>query len=115
MHKKMIKTVLEQLPQFIKRYSPEERVLLDKFMKQLNDFEKAEKNRTDLNNNYGEYTKGLLGTKEYLQTPFLWFAAAYFQKAKLTLNWSNFKASTYIKGTGSKLLTYIPIIFNLFL
>ena len=95
MHKKMIKTVLDKLPSYIENYSPQKQVLLNEFLNLANDFEKAEKKRTELINNYEEYTKGLLGTKKYFQIPFLWFTVSYFAQARLTLNWTNFQAVSF--------------------
>jgi hypothetical protein len=95
MHKKMIKTVLDKLPPFIENYPPEEKGLLNDFMKLMKDFEQAEVKRTELIKNYELYSQKLLGSKKYLHTPFLWFTDAYFQKAKLTLNWDNYQAEAY--------------------
>ena len=95
MHKKMIKTVLDKLPPLIEKYSSEEKVLLDEFVEILKNFEQAEVKRTELVNNYDNYTQKLLGSKKYLHTPFLWFTVAYIQKVKLTLNWDNFQAESY--------------------
>ena len=47
-HKKMIKTVLDQSPQFIKKYKPKEKVLLKEFFSLIKDHEKAETDRAGL-------------------------------------------------------------------
>jgi hypothetical protein len=94
-HKKMIRTVLEQLPPYIKHYSPEDQVLLHEFLKLLGKFEKADKNRTELINNYESYTERKLETTEYYHTSFLWFTVAYFKKASSILNWTDFQAISF--------------------
>jgi len=113
MHKKMIKTVLDKLPPHIKHYSPEDQVILIEFLNLLKDFEKAEIKRKDLINNYENYNKRLLGTKKYLHTPFLWFTVAYFQKARLTLNWANFQAESFYEYL-AKFLRKNPSYYGVF-
>ena len=44
MHKKMIRTVINQLPQYIQQYSPANQVLLTEFITILGYFEEAEYN-----------------------------------------------------------------------
>ncbi|MHA1947414.1 MAG: hypothetical protein ACXAC6_15845 [Candidatus Hodarchaeales archaeon] len=95
MHKQMIKTVSDKITPYIQLYASEDQILLHEFMNLIKDFEKAEIKRTELINDYGIYCKRLLGTKKYFETPFLWFAVSYIQKAQLTLNLADFKAVSF--------------------
>ena len=81
MHKKMIKTVIDQLPKYIQYYSPVDQMILTNFLLLIEYYEEAEYNREYLKHRLLEYNRKLLKTSEYLHTPFLWFTHTYFQKA----------------------------------
>jgi hypothetical protein len=91
MHKKMIRTVIIQLPQFITQYSSADQVLLNSFLKVLQCFEEADNKRADLIDRFTIYCQQLYRTEKYLHTTFLWFSNDYIQKAGLLLSVANFQ------------------------
>lgn len=97
MNKKMIKTVISQLPPFIQQYSQSDQVLLNDFIRLLKYFEEAEYKRSKLINRLTEYTNSLQGSDKYLQTPFLWFTGTYVKNAQATLTWATFHADIFYR------------------
>jgi hypothetical protein len=94
-HKKMIRTVITQLPRYIHQYEQEDQILIQNFLEILNYFEYAEIKRNELLNKFVKYNDSLFGTEIYVKTPFLWFTKNYFQKAGLTLSTTGFRAEKY--------------------
>ena len=105
MHKKMIRTVINQLPLYIQQYSSADQRLLTEFLSILGYFEEAEYKRTYLINRLVEYNNTLLGTKIYLHTPFLWFSRAYLQKAQQILSRTDFHAQSFYEYLAKQLRT----------
>ncbi|MHA1207511.1 MAG: hypothetical protein ACTSSO_08090, partial [Candidatus Hodarchaeales archaeon] len=88
MNKKMIKTVISQLPPLIQHYPDSDQVLLNNFLELLKYFEEADYERSKLISRLTEYTNSLQEAAIYLQTPFLSFTKTYFQNAQATLTWA---------------------------
>jgi hypothetical protein len=97
MNKKMIKTVISQLPPLIQHYPKSDQVLLNNFLDLLKYFEEADYKRSKLISRLTEYTNSLQGAEIYLQTPFLWFTKTYFQNAQATLTWATFRADPFYR------------------
>ena len=94
-HKKMIQTVINQLPKYIQQYPTEDQILLNEFLTLLTYFGEAEYNRERLKKRFNDYTSGLLETSIYIQTPFLWFSRTFFQKANQTLGLTSFRGQSF--------------------
>ena len=97
MNKKMIKTVISQLPPLIQHYPDSDQVLLNNFLELLQYFEEADYKRSKLISRLTEYTNSLQGADIYLQTPFLWFTKTYFQNAQATLTCATFRADSFYR------------------
>ena len=102
-HKKMIRTVIKQLPQYIRQYSNVDQTILTNFLLLLENYEEAEKNREYLKHLFLEHNNKLLGTKEYLHTPFLWFSRTYFRKAHQILSLTDFHAHSFYEYLAKQL------------
>lgn len=93
--KRFVKTILEQLPTHVEQYPPPDHLLLMEFLSVLQHYEEADNQRNKLSQRFEEYNSKLLGTDQYLQTPFLWFTYNYFWNANLLLNISKFHADLF--------------------
>ncbi len=93
---KFIKTVVNQLPQYIKEYSPEEQVFLKEFRILLvKCVSKANLDRKTLSKELGEFNQNLRRGESYYLYPFLWFVGEYFSIANLLLNAADYHAENY--------------------
>ncbi|MFW9906900.1 MAG: hypothetical protein ACFFFH_21525, partial [Candidatus Thorarchaeota archaeon] len=92
---RFIKIIFEQLPAYIEKYPPLDQLLLKDFLSVLQYFEEADNQRSRLSQRFEEYNTRLLGTDQYLHTPFLWFTESYFSNANLLLNVSKYHADTF--------------------
>ena len=88
--KKYIKTILDQLPQYIEVYPPEEQELLKEFLFILIHYEEADFKRHELSDRFERYRQDIILRKIYLNLPFLWFMSTYFRNALVILNNSGF-------------------------
>ena len=93
--KRFIKTILDHLPAFIKKYPPSDQLLLTDFLSVLQYYEEADYQRKKLLQRFEEYNKRLFGTEQYLHTAFLWFVSSYFLNAKQLLYVSHFHANLF--------------------
>ena len=114
-HKKMIQTVINQLPKYFQQYPEENRKLLNEFHELLSCFDEAELNREGLKKRFNNYTSRLLGTDNYIQTPFLWFSITFFQKASQTLELTDFQGQSFYKYFAKQLRVWNaqPGVFEL--
>jgi len=93
--KKYIKTILDQLPQYIEAYPPEEQELLKEFLSIVAYYEEADFQRKKLSQRFEEYNERVIKTNQYLNTTFLWFTESYLSTANLLLNVSRFHATSF--------------------
>jgi len=93
--KKYIKTILDQLPQYIEAYPPEEQELLIEFLSIVAYYEEADFQRKKLSQRFEEYNERVIKTNQYLNTAFLWFTESYLSTANLLLNISKFHATSF--------------------
>jgi len=93
--KKYIKTILDQLPQYIEAYPPEEQELLKEFLSILSHYEEAEFKRSELSNKFETYRQDIISRKNYPVLPFLCFLSTYFRNALVILNNSGFHAKLF--------------------
>ena len=93
--KKYIKTILDQLPQYIEAYPPEEQELLKNFLSIVAYYEEADFQRKKLSQRFEEYNERVIKTNQYLNTAFLWFTESYLSTANLLLNISKFHATSF--------------------
>ena len=93
--KRFISTIVDLTPPHIKKYPPSDQLLLRNFLSILQHHDEADYHRKKLSQRFREYTDNLIGTDQYFQTPFLWFAVTYFLNANRLLNISKFHANTF--------------------
>ncbi len=93
--KKYIKTILDQLPQYIEAYPPEEQKLLKEFLSIVAHYEEADFKREELSDKFDTYRQDIISRQNYLILPFLWFLGTYFRNARVILNNSDFHAKKF--------------------
>ncbi|MFX0172859.1 MAG: hypothetical protein ACFE9L_13160 [Candidatus Hodarchaeota archaeon] len=95
--KRYLNMIVKLLPDCIKKYSPEDQVLLNDFLLVLQHYEEADYNRESLSNRFAEYSHKYNRSETYLHTPFLWFTVDYFEKANLILSLAEFHGTSFYK------------------
>jgi len=93
--KKYIKTIINQLPQYIARYSPEEQELLKEFLSIVAYYEEADFKREELENKFEKYRQEIASRENFLILPFSWFVDTYFRNARVLLSISKFHAKDF--------------------
>ena len=93
--KKYIKTVIDQLPQYITKYPPEERKLLMEFLTILAHYKEADFKREKLGNKFELYRQEIISRKNFVILPFSWFIETYFRNARVSLSVSKFHSATF--------------------
>ncbi len=94
--RKFIRVVLDQLPQYIERYSKNDQIILREFFTLLQKCESlADIARSSLSEELDKYSQDLKRSEIYFSNPFLWFIAEYFVNAHLLLSVSGFHAEDY--------------------
>ncbi|MFX1514765.1 MAG: hypothetical protein ACFFC6_00505 [Promethearchaeota archaeon] len=113
--KRFIKTILEQIPPYIKGYLPSDQTLLTEFFSILENYEEADFQRDRLSQRIEKYIEGISETPELIEKAFLWFTYFYIQNADTLLNISGFHADSFyeylvkhLRGSGDT-----PGVFNL--
>ncbi|MFW9780258.1 MAG: hypothetical protein ACFFE8_15540 [Candidatus Heimdallarchaeota archaeon] len=94
-HKKLLQTVIDQLPPYIERYSLEEQELLTAFFETLKYYEEADSQRERLSKRFLDYNRQYYQTRIYLKYPFLWFSIAYFATANLMISLAKYDGRSF--------------------
>ncbi|MHA2247348.1 MAG: hypothetical protein ACXADY_20545 [Candidatus Hodarchaeales archaeon] len=103
-YKKFLRTVTDQLPEYIMNYEPEEQTLLENFRLIIQECElKAEKDRNSLLWQLQDFNLKIRSLKDYTELSFLWFCADYVSNANLLLNVADYHAEEFYQY----LVTYI--------
>jgi len=95
--KKYIKTIIDQLPQYIELYPPDEQELLKEFLSIVAFYEEADFQRQELSNKIENYRQEIISRENYLILPFSWFIGTYFQNARVLLSISKFHAKDFFE------------------
>jgi len=93
--KKYLKTIIDQLPQYIAKYPPVEQELLKEFISIVALYEEADFQRQKLSDKIEESRKEIVKQKNYVLLPFSWFTETYFQNANVILSISKFHATEF--------------------
>jgi len=93
--KKYIKTILDQLPQYIDAYHPEEQEILNEFLSILSHYEEADYKREELGNKLDSYRKETISRDKFLILPFYWFLETYLRNAFVSLSVSKFHSASF--------------------
>ncbi|MFW9853842.1 MAG: hypothetical protein ACFFFG_02210 [Candidatus Thorarchaeota archaeon] len=94
-HKKLLQTVIDQLPPYIERYSSEEQKLLTVFFETLKYYEEADFQRERLSKRFLDYNRQYYQARTYLKYPFLWFSIDYFETANLMLSLAEYDGRSF--------------------
>ncbi len=96
MLKKFILTFIDQAPKFLSNYTPSERKKLIGFLELLRLCEsQVDIARGELSTQLETYCNQIRKSKEYFNTPFLWFSEIYYDNANLFLRVADFHASDF--------------------
>jgi hypothetical protein len=94
--KRSIQTVIDQFPNYIKKYPSEEQVILNEFLSVLHHYDKADYQRAFLSKNIEDYIKQIHQNDSlYRTTPFLWFTDTFLQNSILLLNLASFHGASF--------------------
>lgn len=93
--KKYIKTIINQLPQYIAKYPPEEQKLLKEFLSVVAFYEEADFNRQELSSKLDNYRHEIKSRNNFMTLPFSWFVETYIRYARAILSISKFHATHF--------------------
>jgi len=93
--KKYLKTILDQLPQYIETYPPEEKKMLREFLSVLSHYGEADFKREELGNKLDSYRQKIISQDNFVILPFYWFVETYFRNAYVSLSVSKFHSESF--------------------
>lgn len=94
--KRFLETILSQIPPYIEKYPPEDRVHLKEFYSILQGYNvDTITARNALSARIEEFIQKHQNSEEYFQLPFLWYARRYFANAHLLLSMEGFFADRF--------------------
>ena len=94
-HKRFLKTIIDQLPIIIEQYPLSDQIFLNRFLKILKLYEKADYDRKNLSEQFQDFIRWSSDHDEYLRLPFLWFTVSYFEKSDQLLNVAKFRGDDF--------------------
>ncbi len=94
--KRFLATILDQIPNYIGKYSLEDQIYLNEFHSILQGYNvDTITARKRLIERFKKYIKKYEHSENYLRLPFLWFSRSYISNANLLLNIEGFYAATF--------------------
>jgi hypothetical protein len=109
--KRLIETILAQVPNYIVKYSPEEQEILNEFLNVLKAYHVDEiSSRKNFSTLLTEYIQEQREKNEYLEIPFLWFSVYYFDRARLLLSVADFFAEEFYGYLAKQLRSFFQLV-----
>jgi hypothetical protein len=94
-YKRIIKTILDQIPVYIEKYSPNDQLLLSEFINVIHHFNEADFDRKKLSKRFEQFIHKYRNVDIYLKLPFLWFAVDYLENSQLLLSVARFHGKDF--------------------